>query len=240
VDRERNDSSSPGRTKELGASETGAHAGHPDLLSYMQHQYENAPSTGDGGEASESFSGRGLSEKEAGSKVAGGSDGAHQQISSTAEGGACERKLPAQVSGVTSRNPSNQQSIPYRGKTTGKGPDDHGKKQPPDRPGHGDRGREIRLYTNFFLLKLPEMMTVYHYDVSIVPEKLTKSLTHLVSREGQRNSPWSVTYRVFLNRVCTFLSNYFSCIHKLVIMNRLNKPFTTDTLIVDVPPEGLV
>ena len=74
--------------------------------------------------------------------------------------------------------------VPYKRKTAAKGPDDHGKKQPPDRPGHGDRGKEIRLYTNFFLLKLPDTMTVHHYDVSMIPEKLSKALVQQVSKQG--------------------------------------------------------
>ena len=40
----------------------------------------------------------------------------------------------------------------------------------PQRPGYGTVGRPIKLFANFFQLKLPSNDTVYHYDVSIEPE----------------------------------------------------------------------
>ena len=62
-----------------------------------------------------------------------------------------------------------------------RGPNDHGKKQPPDRPDHGSEGRKISLFTNYFPLRLPECMTIYHYDVSMKPDKLPKALSRQVS-----------------------------------------------------------
>jgi eukaryotic translation initiation factor 2C len=55
----------------------------------------------------------------------------------------------------------------------------HGKKQPPDRPDVGTKGRTIVVRTNFFPVKLPSEFTVYHYDVSITP-KLPKRLNRIV------------------------------------------------------------
>ena len=63
-----------------------------------------------------------------------------------------------------------------------KGPDYHGKQQPPNRPGHGTKGREIVLYANYFSLQLPnKCITVYHYDVTIEPSKLPKIMSRQVS-----------------------------------------------------------
>lgn len=39
----------------------------------------------------------------------------------------------------------------------------------PPRPGLGERGRPIRLLTNFFKLDIPPDLTLYHYDVVIIP-----------------------------------------------------------------------
>ena len=50
----------------------------------------------------------------------------------------------------------------------------HGKQQPPNRPGFGTKGREIALYTNFFPIRLPQNMDVYHYDITISPKKSPK------------------------------------------------------------------
>ena len=55
----------------------------------------------------------------------------------------------------------------------------HEKKQPPDRPGEGTRGRKIMVRANFFPIKLPPVFTVYQYDVSITP-KLPKRLNRVV------------------------------------------------------------
>ena len=63
-----------------------------------------------------------------------------------------------------------------------KGPSNHyGKKQPPDRPGHGSEGREIVVRSNYFPLRLPRHITIHHYDVATVPVKLPKSVSRLVS-----------------------------------------------------------
>ena len=63
-----------------------------------------------------------------------------------------------------------------------KGPTNHyGKKQPPDRPGHGSEGREIVVHSNYFPLRLPRHITIHHYDVATVPVKLPKSVSRLVS-----------------------------------------------------------
>ena len=62
-----------------------------------------------------------------------------------------------------------------------RGPNDHGKKQPPNRPDHGSEGRKISLFTNYFPLRLPECMTIYHYDVSMKPDKLPKAFSRQVS-----------------------------------------------------------
>ena len=62
-----------------------------------------------------------------------------------------------------------------------RGPNDHGKKQPPNSPDHGSEGRKISLFTNYFPLRLPECMTTYHYDVSMKPDKLPKAFSRQVS-----------------------------------------------------------
>ena len=41
----------------------------------------------------------------------------------------------------------------------------HGKPQPPQCPDFGTQGRQIEVCANFFPVKLPEMLTVYQYDV---------------------------------------------------------------------------
>lgn len=48
-------------------------------------------------------------------------------------------------------------------------PKDHGKKQPPNRPGFGVKGREITVQANFFPVRLPRDLSIYRYDVSILP-----------------------------------------------------------------------
>ena len=40
----------------------------------------------------------------------------------------------------------------------------------PPRPGHGTRGRPISLWTNFFKVDIPPDLTLYHYDVVIIPD----------------------------------------------------------------------
>ena len=54
----------------------------------------------------------------------------------------------------------------------------HGKKQPPDRPGVGTKGRNIVVRANFFPVQLRDR-TLYQYDVSITP-KLPKRLNRYV------------------------------------------------------------
>lgn len=49
------------------------------------------------------------------------------------------------------------------------GPNDYGKKQPPDRPGFGTKGRQITVQANFFPVRLPSNLSIYQYDVSILP-----------------------------------------------------------------------
>ena len=39
----------------------------------------------------------------------------------------------------------------------------------PPRPGYGTRGRRIPLWTNFFKVKIPSDLTLFHYDVEILP-----------------------------------------------------------------------
>lgn len=57
----------------------------------------------------------------------------------------------------------------------------HGKKQPPDRPGFGTKGKKMLVRANFFPIRLPPQMTVYHYDVVIDPAKLSKAACRKVS-----------------------------------------------------------
>ena len=57
----------------------------------------------------------------------------------------------------------------------------HGKQQPPDRPGFGSLGRQVMLRTNFLDIRIPKVMTIYHYDISITPEKLPKNVCREVS-----------------------------------------------------------
>lgn len=58
-----------------------------------------------------------------------------------------------------------------------KGPTNyHGKQQPPDRPGFGTLGRRMTVRANFFPIKFPRQMSVYHYDVTIEPAKMPKSI----------------------------------------------------------------
>lgn len=40
----------------------------------------------------------------------------------------------------------------------------------PPRPGYGTRGRRIPLQTNFFEVKIPSELSLYHYDVVIEPD----------------------------------------------------------------------
>ena len=51
----------------------------------------------------------------------------------------------------------------------------HGREQPPNRPEEGTAGRKIMIRANFFPIKLPEQLVIYHYDVTISPEKMPKS-----------------------------------------------------------------
>ena len=60
-------------------------------------------------------------------------------------------------------------------------PNYHVKTQPPTRPSFGARGWQIALKTNFFPLSLPSIMSIYHYDVVMVPAKLPKVDSRLVS-----------------------------------------------------------
>ena len=63
-----------------------------------------------------------------------------------------------------------------------KGPTNyHGRPQPPNRPGFGTAGRKMMVRSNFFPIRLPRDMTVYHYDVVIEPQKLPKSALRKVS-----------------------------------------------------------
>ena len=55
----------------------------------------------------------------------------------------------------------------------------HDKKQPPDRPDLGTKGRRIMVRANFFPVELPHEFTVYQYDISITP-KLPKRINRLV------------------------------------------------------------
>ena len=40
----------------------------------------------------------------------------------------------------------------------------------PPRPGRGTKGRKIALQTNFFEVKIPPDLSLYHYDVVIEPD----------------------------------------------------------------------
>ena len=73
-------------------------------------------------------------------------------------GGACVRTTPV-TNPATLKGPQNY----------------HGLKQPPNRPGFGTKGRRMMVQTNFFPLKLPRQMMLYHYDVAMVPEKMPKN-----------------------------------------------------------------
>lgn len=50
----------------------------------------------------------------------------------------------------------------------------YGLQQPPHRPGLGTKGRHVMVRTNFFPIKIPQFMTVFHYDVTVTPQKLPK------------------------------------------------------------------
>ena len=58
----------------------------------------------------------------------------------------------------------------------------------PRRPGFGTQGRRIQLTTNFFEVKLPRDMTIYHYDVEIQP-KIPRKLKQKVMQEAIKASP---------------------------------------------------
>lgn len=80
--------------------------------------------------------------------------------------------LPSRITPVTNPSPG----------VVKKGPVNYyDKKQPPDRPGYGKQGREILVRSNYFPLLLPRHMSVHHYDVAIVPGKLPKHVSRLVS-----------------------------------------------------------
>ena len=58
----------------------------------------------------------------------------------------------------------------------------HQKVQPPNRPGFGTKGRKMMVRANFFPIRLPDCITVYHYDVVVSgPKKLSKELSRKVS-----------------------------------------------------------
>ena len=57
----------------------------------------------------------------------------------------------------------------------------YGKIQPPTRPSFGTRRREISLKINCFSLVLPQVITVYHYDVAMLPARLPEVVSRLVS-----------------------------------------------------------
>ena len=79
-----------------------------------------------------------------------------------------------------------------------KGPNNSfGKVQPPNRPGHGSRGREIALMAKYFLIQMPDCITVHHYDVTIVPEKLSKPLHRQASMNSNFNSKTSICAIVY-------------------------------------------
>ena len=44
------------------------------------------------------------------------------------------------------------------------------KRRQPRRPGVGTEGRQIRVWTNFFKVKIPSDLTLFHYDVVILPD----------------------------------------------------------------------
>ncbi len=68
------------------------------------------------------------------------------------------------------------------GQPVKKGPKNYyGNHQPPYRPDHGNDGYEIELVTNYFPVHLPNCLTIHHYDVAMVPEKLPKLLSREVS-----------------------------------------------------------
>ena len=58
----------------------------------------------------------------------------------------------------------------------------------PCRPGLGTKGRRIQLTTNFFEVKLPKDMTIYHYDVEIQP-KIPRKIKQKVLQEAIKASP---------------------------------------------------
>ena len=51
----------------------------------------------------------------------------------------------------------------------------------PKRPGYGTIGRKMMVRANYFPIRIPEAFTVYHYDVTIGPGKLIKSVCRKVS-----------------------------------------------------------
>ena len=53
----------------------------------------------------------------------------------------------------------------------------------PPRPGFGQRGKVIRLITNFFQVKIAPDLTLFHYDVEIQP-KVPRKIKHTVLREA--------------------------------------------------------
>ena len=67
----------------------------------------------------------------------------------------------------------------------------------PPRPGFGTKGRPIELTTNFFRVRIPPNMTLYHYDVDIQP-KIPRPLKRKVMQAAvEQNTLFSGQFPVF-------------------------------------------
>ena len=89
----------------------------------------------------------------------------------------------------------------------------------PPRPGFGKSGRPIRLRTNFFKVKIPSNMTLFHYDVEIQP-KIPRKLKRKVMQEAIRQNS-----KLFSGQLPVFDGEKTMYCHKKLPEGKVHVPY---------------
>ncbi len=126
-------------------------------------------------------------------------------------------KCTAAPTKTTQRSPQTGASSSFPAASTGlppsQGPNNHGKKQPPDRPEFGKKGRQIMVRANFFPVQLPRHLTIHQYDVSIAPpSKYPKWMCRKIFESMKAQYSESV----FQGQKCAFDGNKNIYCHKIL------------------------
>ncbi len=110
-------------------------------------------------------------------------------------------------------------------------PIDHGigKEHPPNRPGFGTKGRQITVRANFFSVQLPRYLSIYHYDMAILPpSKYPKWMCRMIFQAMEKQYSSSVLE----GQKCAFDGNKNIYCHKeLTSVGKKSRQLPVELLI---------